>query len=111
VSPLSNDEGDELDAILRKRNLLVHHGGILTASSATAKIPVLPSGEAFRDVVGVEPDDYCDISDFLRLSAVKVAVSTVLGLKGRTRDLADLADDRRLAVELLLRGVWDQLEA
>jgi hypothetical protein len=110
-SPLPKDEGDELDAILRKRHLIVHHGGIVTAESARAKAQVLPSGQAFRDVVGVDPDEYCDIEDFLRLSAAKVAVSTVQGLKRRTRDLSDLAVDRRPAVELLLRAVWDQLDA
>ncbi len=110
-SPLPKDEGDELDAILRKRHLIVHHGGIVTTESARAKAPVLPSGQAFRDVVGVEPDEYHDIADFLRLSAVKVAVCTVQALKRRTRDLSDLAVDRQQDVELLLRAVWHQLDA
>jgi hypothetical protein len=111
VSPFSKDEGDEFDAILRKRNLLVHHGGILTAASGQQKAPVLPSGQAFRDVVGVEADEYYDIEDFLRLLAVKVAVNTVKSLKRHTHDLAALPAERRAAVELLLRAVWDTLDA
>jgi hypothetical protein len=54
VSPFSKDEGTELDAILRKRHLIVHHGGILTAASAHQKVAVIPLGQAFRAVVGVE---------------------------------------------------------
>lgn len=111
VSPFSKDEGDELDAILCKRHLIVHHGGILTAASTKERVAVVASGEAFRDVVQVEAKEYYDVQEFLLMQAVKVAVSTVQGLKRRTHDLADLNADHRAAVELLLSGVWDQLEA
>ena len=111
VSPHSKDEGDELDAILRKRHLIVHHGGILTAASVNEKTTTLPSGQAFRDVVGVEPDEYYDIMEFLLLLAVKVAVSTVQGLKRRSNDLTELPAERRAVVDLLLRAVWDQVDA
>jgi len=111
VTPFSKEEGGELDAILRKRHLIVHHGGILTSAAAAKEGAVLPSGEAFRDVVGVEADEYHDVGEFLLLLAVKAAVTTVQGLKRHSHDLADLAPDRRAAVELLLRAVWDAVEA
>jgi hypothetical protein len=110
VSAFSKDEGDELDAILRRRHLLVHHGGILTAASAARRAPDT-SGEPFRDVVSVEADEYFEIQDFLLQLAVKTATTTVRALKARTQNLADLTPERQSGVEFLLRGVWDLLEA
>lgn len=107
VTPFAKDEIEKLDAILRKRHLIVHHGGIHTMASIRESPATTP--RPFLDVVTVDADEYFSINDVLAELGAKLAIATVEGLRRKTHELADLDSDRRSTVQLLLRGVWDDI--
>jgi len=110
VTPFSKDEAKSFDAILRKRHLLVHHGGTYTlryvqAAKPSDKIP----GCAFRDSILITTEMYHDMSDFLFQMAMKITRATSCSLRRRLRGRKQNSEPLE-GIRRLFEGLYDSLD-
>lgn len=110
VSPLSRDEGDRFDGILRERHLLVHHAGIYTLEWVNDRRAIPTTGEhiAFQDSLRLDTPDYMTRGDYLLDAAMKITRITTAALRQHSESL-QLVGRRLRAFESLLRGLYDSL--
>jgi hypothetical protein len=111
VTPFSEDEAKSFDAILQKRNLLVHHAGFYTLQHLKEHIlPEEIKEKAFRDAIRISTENFEEISDFFFEMAMKIVRTTVPALKKQLDKIAPLKAFHIEATEGLYRGVYDSLE-
>lgn len=76
VSPFSSKESRQYEDILADRNLIVHHGGILTAKYHRTRNKTESKGELYYDSIVINKQDFVKYRTFLDGIARKIAQST-----------------------------------
>ncbi|TBR75362.1 MAG: hypothetical protein EPN64_13030 [Burkholderiaceae bacterium] len=108
VAPFSKDEARYYDEILRDRNLLVHHGGVVTSSylaQTAGSSSKHPRGAHFDSLV-VTPDYFDERADFILRIAHKTIEATRSAFAGVVANASEKYSTERLkAVDAL--GWWD----
>jgi hypothetical protein len=110
VTPFSEEDSKNFDAILQKRNLLVHHAGFYTLQHLKKnKLSEEIKEKAFRVAVKITTEDYEEISDFLFEMAMKIVRITLPALKRQFEQIAPLEEFHIEAIDNLYQGVYDTI--
>ncbi|MBO0953078.1 hypothetical protein [Fibrella forsythiae] len=109
VTPFTKDDCLKFDLILKKRNLIVHHGGVFTFSYSKGQSKPTDIKKIFREKIPITYDDYLDDSLFLFDIAIKLTKASSLFLTKVLKDTAINYTDKKFAVDLLTKAVYDEL--
>ena len=108
VAPFSKDEAKYYDELLRDRNLLVHHGGVVTLSylaQTGGSSSQHPRGAHFDSLV-VTPDYFDERADFILRIAHKTIEATRSAFAGIFANAGDEYSTERVKAVAAL-GWWD----
>ncbi|MFB9127601.1 hypothetical protein E2553_41585 [Paraburkholderia dipogonis] len=114
ISPFSKDEAKEYEAVLRDRNLLVHHGGTITLAYAnqTSAPPANKSYTPYYDSLVVTADYFDQRLTFIRDIAAKLLRATYSALNSYIHQSGEqYSEERKKALDAFLWRYEDEPDA
>jgi hypothetical protein len=109
ISPFSNDDSFRFDYIMKKRNLIVHHGSVFTFNYIQSSNKKNEIEKVFKDKLPIQLKDYIDDADFLFDIAIKLTKSSAMFLSNLLDEKNENYNDKKRAIELLTRAIYDDL--
>lgn len=110
IPPLTTKEIKTFDAILVKRNLLVHHGGFYTLKQLKQRKKVVIAQTAFKEAVKIDTEDFGSYWDFLFDLAIKITRSTTQALRLKLQKKSLMNEHYTEVIDVLLQAVHDTLD-
>lgn len=99
------------DAILLKRNLLVHHGGFYTLKLLKQQnAKVRNTKNVFKEAVRIDTEDFHTYWYFLFDIAAKITRSTTQALRNKLQNRSLINEHYTTTIEVLLQAVHDTLD-
>ena len=110
VTPFSKDEAEEFGRLVNDRNLLVHHGGILTSRHDARRIPrEVPETKVFYDALEVTIPDFDHWANFVQRVVLKTAKSAHEALVARVGELPNKLPEAAMHALGALAPKWSFL--